>query len=369
MSGKDVVEEIMSAVPAILRKSMKEKPTAMPKGNKVKGHDFNEAFDYSELFSSYKTFGLQATNLALAIDQINQMIKWRLSDEPVVPDDEVTLPAERKQIRCTIFLGYTSNLVSSGVRSAVCYLCQHKMVDCVVTTAGGVEEDLMQCVGESFVGGEDVGGGELLRGGVGRCGNILTPKGNYERLKEWLLPIIDAMYKEEKEGAYYTPSDIIDRLGKEIGDKRSIYYWCNMNKIPVFCPGLTDGVIGDALYLYSFKHADFVIDILADLKKLNKIVFAAKKTGAIILGGGVIKHHICNANLMRNGADYSVYINTGIEYDASDAGATPDEAVSWGKIKSEAKPVKVYAEASLVFPIIVAETFLKHKDLASKLNP
>lgn len=31
----------------------------------------------------------------------------------------------------------------------------------------------------------------------------------------------------------------------------------------------------------------------------------------IILGGGVIKHHTCNANLMRNGADFSVYINTG----------------------------------------------------------
>jgi deoxyhypusine synthase len=37
----------------------------------------------------------------------------------------------------------------------------------------------------------------------------------------------------------------------------------------------------------------------------------AKKSGMIILGGGLIKHHICNANLMRNGADYTVFINTG----------------------------------------------------------
>lgn len=53
----------------------------------------------------------------------------------------------------------------------------------------------------------------------------------------------------------------------------------------------------------------------------------------IILGGGVIKHHINNANLMRNGADFSVCINTAAEYDGSDAGARPDEAKSWGKIK------------------------------------
>ena len=88
---------------------------------------------------------------------------------------------------------------------------------------------------------------------------------------------------------------------------------------------------------------------------------AASKAGMIILGGGLIKHHICNACLMRNGADYAVYINTGQEFDGSDAGARPDEAISWGKIKAEAKSVKVYADVSLVFPLIVAATFASEK--------
>lgn len=81
----------------------------------------------------------------------------------------------------------------------------------------------------------------------------------------------------------------------------------------------------------------------------------------VILGGGLIKHHICNANLMRNGADYAVYVNTGQEFDGSDAGARPDEAISWGKIRPNAKNVKIYADASLVFPILVGETFAKSK--------
>jgi len=80
----------------------------------------------------------------------------------------------------------------------------------------------------------------------------------------------------------------------------------------------------------------------------------------IILGGGIVKHHICNANLMRNGANFSVYINTGQEFDGSDSGARPDEAISWGKIRMDATPVKVYSDATLVFPLIVAETFAKN---------
>jgi len=48
---------------------------------------------------------------------------------------------------------------------------------------------------------------------------------------------------------------------------------------------------------------------------------------------------ICS--LQRNGADYCVYVNTAQEFDGSDSGARPDEAISWGKIKAAASPVKV----------------------------
>lgn len=87
----------------------------------------------------------------------------------------------------------------------------------------------------------------------------------------------------------------------------------------------------------------------------------------IILGGGLIKHHTCNANLMRNGADFSVYINTGQEFDGSDSGASPDEAVSWGKIRIDAKPVKICVDATIVFPLIVSQTFYKLLNNSSKL--
>ena len=76
----------------------------------------------------------------------------------------------------------------------------------------------------------------------------------------------------------------------------------------------------------------------------------------IVLGGGVIKHHINNANLMRNGADFSVCINTASEWDGSDAGARPDEAKSWGKIAPHFCGIKVYSEVSLILAILIGKT-------------
>ena len=94
-----------------------------------------------------------------------------------------------------------------------------------------------------------------------------------------------------------------------------------------------------------------------DIKRLNDLTMEAKKTGIIILGAGMVKHHICNTNMMRNGADYAVYINTSQEYDGSDSGAQPDEAVSWGKIAKKEDSVKVVGDATILFPLIAAKCF------------
>eukprot|EP00088_Acartia_fossae_P038462 TRINITY_DN39894_c0_g1_i1.p1 TRINITY_DN39894_c0_g1~~TRINITY_DN39894_c0_g1_i1.p1 ORF type:complete len:186 (-),score=22.55 TRINITY_DN39894_c0_g1_i1:161-688(-) len=168
------------------------------------------------------------------------------------------------------------------------------------------------------------------------------------------------MLEEQKsENIVWTPSKIIHRLGLEIDNKESIYYWAAKNNIPVFSPAITDGSLGDMFFFHSFKKEGLVIDILGDLRHLNLMAMRSVNTGMIILGGGLIKHHICNANLMRNGADFSLFVNTSSEFDGSDSGARPDEAISWGKIRKDATPVKIYGETTLIFPLLVAETFAR----------
>lgn len=251
-------------------------------------------------------------------------------------------------------------MVSCGVRETIRFLVQHKMVDCIVTTAGGVEEDLIKCLAPTFLGSFELEGKRLREQGINRIGNLLVPNDNYCKFENWVIPILDEMLEEQRSsGILWTPSKVIQRLGEKINDDSSVYYWAAKNKIPVFSPALTDGSLGDMMYFHSFRNPGLVLDIISDLKRLNTMAVKAVNSGIIIVGGGVIKHHICNANLMRNGADFSVFINTASEYDGSDSGARPDEAVSWGKIKKDATPVKVYAEATLVFPILVGETFVK----------
>ena len=188
---------------------------------------------------------------------------------------------------------------------------------------------------------------------MNRIGNLVVPNSNYCDFEDWVVPILDTMLAEQEasktssESLHWTPSKVINRLGKEINDESSVYYWASKNDIPVFCPALTDGSLGDMLYFHTYKSSpnQLRIDIVEDIRRINTIAVRAKRAGMIILGGGVVKHHIANACLMRNGAESAVYINTAQEFDGSDAGARPDEAVSWGKLKADAQSVKVRRHA------------------------
>lgn len=261
--------------------------------------------------------------------------------------------------RTTIMLGYTSNLISSGLRETLRYLVEHKHVAAIVTTAGGIEEDFIKCLGPTYLGSFATPGAALRAKGMNRIGNLVVPNDNYCAFESWIQPILDTMLEEqeasksglEDERLHWTPSKIINRLGKEINDERSVYYWAWKNDIPVFCPALTDGSIGDMLHFHSYRSApkQLRVDIVEDVTKIDTLVIQAKRVGMIILGGGLIKHHIANACLMRNGAESAVYINTAQEFDGSDAGARPDEAISWGKIKADARNVKVSLPRRLIF--------------------
>jgi deoxyhypusine synthase len=380
-------------IPSVSASAVLGESSSMPVNTPIcKGVDFSstEGDMMSKVMQAFRYTGFQATNLGLAVEQIHQMRKWRLSHVPWQPTDDPELkPMElRERIRARIFLGYTSNQISSGQREVFRFLVQNRMIDCIVTTAGGIEEDLIKCFQPTFMGDFKLNGRELRKKGINRIGNLLVPNKNYCVFEDWVTPLVEKMHQEQDEkwtewamevakhkensgndevaGAtplpdkfVWTPSKFIRRLGLEINNEDSVLYWAAKNNIPVFCPALTDGSVGDMLYFHSYKRPGFVLDIAEDIRMINDLAIRSHATGMIILGGGLVKHHTCNANLMRNGADFSVYINTGQEFDGSDSGASPDEAISWGKIRINAKPVKVSCDATIAFPLIVSQTFAK----------
>lgn len=378
------------SIPSISASAVLGESSSMPSGTPIcRGFDFNSTLGNDDminntqnsastlldnLLSAMSTVGFQATNLSLAISQIKQMRSWRLSQVPLSPtvDESLKSPEVRSSIRARIFFSYTSNQISCGQRETIRFLVEHKMVDVLCTTAGGIEEDLIKCFEPTFIGDFKYDGKALRRKGLNRIGNLVVPNKNYCKFEDWLAPLLNKMHDEQneafnlwrKEGGdmpenLWTPSRFIRRLGKEIDNTDSVLYWAYKNNIPVFCPALTDGSIGDMLYFHSYKRSGFILDINKDIRLINDLAVRSHATGMIIIGGGVVKHHVCNANLMRNGADWSVYLNTASEFDGSDSGASPDEAISWGKIRMTAKPVKVHADATIVFPLIVSQTFAK----------
>ena len=125
-----------------------------------------------------------------------------------------------------MFLGYTSNLISSGLREVILHLVKHKHVRAIVTTAGGIEEDFIKCLGKTYLADFNMDGADLRKRGMNRIGNLIVPNDNYCKFEDWLTPILDTMLAEQKEtGQVWSPSSFIRRLGKEINNEESVYYW------------------------------------------------------------------------------------------------------------------------------------------------
>ncbi len=307
-------------------------------GIKIEGYDFNKGNDFEKVVKSFKSTGFQAANFSKAVEIVNEM----------------------KREKSKIFLGYTSNIVSSGLRETIRYLVQHKKVDVLVTTGGGIEEDIIKCLGDFILGDFKADGKELRKNAINRIGNVFVPNSRYVKFEKFVMPLLEECYKEQKEtGKIHSPSDLVWKLGEKINNEKSIYYWAWKNKIRVYSYAILDGSFGDMVYFFKSKNPDFLVDISNEMKMLNDETTGLKKSGLIVLGTGVVKHSILNAHLYRNGADYAVFINNSQEFDGSDAGATPDESVSWGKLKADAKAVKIFGDATILFPLLVAETFAK----------
>ncbi|MFB6266245.1 MAG: deoxyhypusine synthase [Halodesulfurarchaeum sp.] len=297
----------------------------------VRGYDFRGDFDLGELLASYATTGFQATHLAEAIELVREM----------------------READATIYLTLTSNIVSSGLRETVAAMVREGMVDVLITTSGSITEDIIKTEKPFKMGTWDVDELEMRERGINRLGNIFVPSDRYVWLESYLNDFFPEFFAEEK---VRTPTAFAREIGERLDDPDSVLYQAAEHDVPVFCPALTDAEVGNFLYYYRQNEDPAVgIEILEDYDALIQEGLLAEETGLIVLGGGVPKHQAIMTNLFRGGADYAVYVSTGMEGDGSLSSAPPDEAVSWGKIKGEdRKYVQVQAEATLVFPLIVA---------------
>jgi len=274
--------------------------------------------------------GFQATNLGRAVKLIEKM----------------------KKENATVFFTFTANLVASGLRGIFAEMCKKKFIDVIITTGGSLDHDLIRTEKSYLLGDFNQNDKELHEKGINRIGNILVPNDRYEFLEKKMQPIFEKLYSEKK---IVSPSEIARVIGESVNDENSFLYWCAKNKIPVYSPGITDSAIGLQTYFFKQKKKDFGIDVTADMQELASHVLDSEKTGGIILGGGISKHHALGVNILRGGMDYAVYVTTAPEFDGSLSGARTKEAVSWGKIQESANHITVNGDATIVFPLMYSK--------------
>jgi len=311
----------------------------IPIMKKVKDFEIEKSGDLREILAQMEDLGgFQGNKVAEAVNILERMIK------------------DKKSLN---FLSFPACLVATGIRGIFKEMVKRKWFDLVITTCGTLDHDLARTWGDYYQGSFELNDEEVKKKGFSRLGNVLVPDKVYaEQVEKNVQRFLSEIYEEKKELTTY---ELVWEFGKRLDSENSIIYWATKNNIPVIIPGITDGMIGYQLWMFS-QHKDFKINVLKDEQLLNDQVWDAEKTGALIIGGGISKHHTIWWNQFKGGLDYVVYLTTAIEEDGSLSGARPREAVSWGQIKENAEKVFIYGEASSILPLMVSA-------LAERLQP
>ena len=308
----------------------------------------------SDLLRQFATTGgFVAAKLATAVDIIKQMKE------------------AKARTGCTVFFSFPADIMATGCRGVIRDLIRSGLVDVVMTTCGTLDHDLARCLADYYCGSFDMDDAALRKEGVNRLGNVLVPDASYGiALEQFMQPVLTQLYEARKADStddnkggiqLWTGVELIRQFGlllpEQVGQARaeeSLLYWASQNDIPVFVPGLSDGAFGSQLWQFYQSHKDFTLDILAEEHRLSDIVFEARATGALMVGGGISKHHTIWWNQFRGGLDYVVQLTTAPEWDGSLSGARVREAVSWGKVRPEAHHITVEGDATILLPLLAA---------------
>ena len=275
-----------------------------------------------------------------------------------VGDGSQILENMTKDKECKRILSFPASLVATGTRGIIKELVKRKLFDMIITTPGTLDHDIARVYRNYYHGSFEMDDRQLHKEGVNREGNVLIPNESYsEILEEKVRKVIGDLYNKGIRDV--SPNELVREFGKALeGEKNkedSIIYWCYKNNIPVILPGPLDGSWGWQLYYFwQDGHKDFNLNLMKDEDLISDFIYSSDKTGALMIGGGISKHHTIWWNQFRGGLDYAVYITTAPEWDGSLSGARIREAISWGKVREDAEFITIEGDATVILPVMIA---------------
>ncbi|UCD73717.1 MAG: deoxyhypusine synthase [Candidatus Bathyarchaeota archaeon] len=251
-----------------------------------------------------------------------------------------------------IFLAIAGPMIPAGLRNIISDLIKNGVIDVIVTSGSNIVHDLIEAIGFRHVQGSDLIDDRKLRmKGIGRIADIYIEQDAFIELEKKTFELLDGIPEEKRKKI--SISNLLYDFGRQLEDEDSLLFQAAKLEVPIFCPGLFDSMIGYHLWTYSQNNI-IGIDGVLDLNQLSEKIFQAKKTGAIILGGGLPKHFTLGANMLREGVDAAFQITLDRPEAGSLSGAPLEEAISWRKAKQSGRFCTVIGDATICFPLIVS---------------
>ncbi|MHA1754142.1 MAG: deoxyhypusine synthase [Candidatus Odinarchaeia archaeon] len=305
----------------------------MPNKKYVKHMKIKEGMTLNQLINEYEASGaFGAGRLSKAVEIFEKMVR------------------EKAALK---FLGLAGALVPAGLRGVICDMIKNNFINAIVSTGANLTHDLIEAFGGHHEHiNETLTDIQLHKLGINRIFDIYVRDSQFGLLEDNILRILNKI-EEQKRIEGLSVHELIWEIGKQLEDDNSIIKVATDRKVPIFCPAITDSILGLQIWLFS-QQKPIKLNLLKDLQKMIDMAFEAEKSGLITLGGGVPKNHILQTMLITGrGFDYAIQITTDRPEPGGLSGASLAEAQSWGKIKVEAPWVDLIADATIVLPIIV----------------
>ena len=260
----------------------------------------------------------------------------------------------------TTFITLSGPLVPGGMRVILRDLIRDGYIDAVMTNGANMVHDIVESMGRShFVGTTNVDDEVIYEQGYNRAYDIFIENDTFVDIESYVGTLVDNIPEEKRDGIAF--HEFLYELGKRTTDEESVLKAAADKNIPIFSPGFLDSMLGIPLWLYS-KQKKLVFNPLKDFDLLSDMVFDAKKSGAIILGGGTPKHHTQYMHTLREGLDAAVQLSSARVEDGSLSGAPLKESITWGKLRKgqlEKKTATIFGEVTSLFPFIIAAALEK----------
>jgi len=290
--------------------------------------------------------------------------------------------AEKMLAPDTVFrMSVTGALTPAGLgMSCLIPLIEHGFVDWMVSTGANLYHDTHFGLGlKMFQGAPDADDVALRNAGVVRIYDIFF---DYR-----VLLSTDAFFRElARNDEFQHPMGTAEfhyRAGRYVAERerilklsrRSLLATAHDYAVPIYTSSPGDSSIGMNLALLELEGYQLRLDPLADVNETAAIVYSAKalgmKSAVFILGGGSPKNFILQTEpqiqevmgVAEKGHDYFLQVTDARPDTGGLSGATPNEAVSWGKIDPDRLPDSVvcYVDSTVALPLITAYAMARRK--------